>query len=207
MFASRRSSSPLRLAPPTLAPASLRSRSSRSASQSSSPPPPSMPHKPRSASEPRRASRCSPAPGSRTPVRPRSTATSAPSRRRPRPASEPSRCNGANHAGDAVTQQAQERPHHRVQHAPPARSPTTAVPTELGGQDAHPRRLRRRHARHHRHVDAQHAGRPERGLHLPGRVAHSSPRRPAASSSSAAERVQRVLAGRAARQRSAPART
>ena len=123
---------------------------------------------------------------SRTPARRRSTATSASfptptetgfgtvtlERRQP--------------PGDAVTAAGQERPHDRVQHGRRRDAVHRARRSSSAGRTLTARRLPIRHVRHHRHADARHAGRPERGVHLPGRRRRSSPRRTATSSCSAA---------------------
>ena len=86
-----------------------------------------VPRSHRSASARQPASPCSAARPSRTPVRPRSPATSARSRRPPRPAlGTVTSSTASNHGGDAVTQQAQDRPHDRVRHGR-RRDPPTSV--------------------------------------------------------------------------------
>ena len=181
---------------------------SRSASRSSSPPLPSTPRRPPVGLGTATSFAVLAGAGHHEHrARRRSTVTSEPSRRRPRPASAPSRCNGANNAGNAVTQQA------KTDLTTAYNTAAGALPAERGTdrarrQDAHTGRVHVGNARHHRHADAQHARRSRTRCSSSRRRPRSSPRRASqVIVLNGAPGVQRVLAGRRARQRSEPVRT
>ena len=88
----------------------------------------------------------------------------------------------------------QDRPHDRLQRGRRGDADNLGA-GRARGDDTHPGRLQRGHPADHRHVDAQHRWRPQRGVHLPDRVhaghriqqlSHRPQRRP---------RLQRLLAG------------
>ena len=107
--------------------------------------------------------------------------------------------------GNAVTQQAKTDLVTAYNTAAGA-LPENAVADRARRKHADTRRVHVRHARHHRHADAQHARRPERRVHLQGRVdAHHRVGQPG-HRAQRRHGVQRVLAGRRARQRSVPVR-